>query len=1308
MRPTSTTAVANNGKGAIPGVYKPTNYTKKNNKKPEKTKNSTVSPPGTMTSNVKTGKSINFINILQLNTNKSKQATLDIALTLKGKSSPMALIQEPYTDPDNKFRLIPRDFVALGVEGTSTRPRACIMVHKTLTNNTWYLDTLSTPDCAVAQFKMGSTNGLVVSCYMDGTEKECPPKYLDNIIKYAKTNNLALFIGTDSNAHNQCWGCKHVNDHGRGDKLLEYISAEDLTWENVGNTPTFDNNRWTQIIDLTMTNQRAHQLVHNWRVDTSHNSSDHNNIHFQISTSTNSNSEKQSFRDISKTDWKVFRESLENSITDLTFGQRSPNNQQDIDTAGQELNNIINKAYNTACPLIYVTSKVKPPPWETREVREAKKNVRHRLRRARNTKADKDWKDLRSHQAEYKRLVNHSRKEGWRSYSKSLNSLTATKKLTKLIKDNKSLKVGNVRKPNGDLTSSPKEALDVLADTHIGNNTNDNTNTTTTNTEHLIDDETIEKMFTDRRVRKAIEEFNPLSAAGPDRIRPLMLQKGWKIISKPTTILMKASLTMNLIPNCWIHSKGIFLAKPGKTDYHNPKSYRTITLAPVILKLLERIIHWHLEADLKLDSLLNDNQHGFRRGKSTESALHKIINKIEQTIIKGDMALATFLDIEGAFDNISFGAIERALENKVPSKPINNWICKMVSSRYITMEIQDSKKTLKIIKGCPQGGILSPLLWNLVVDDLLSFAKKEVSVKNLSSKIPCDLQAFADDLFLLARGFDAGTIKQTTQKSLKTIEEWCNSRGIRVSSMKTHSIMFTWKRESTWRKSGKFDEQPLTINNTPIDMVKSTKFLGVILDHKLSWKEHIEKQCTKAKTILFQCRKAIGSSWGLTTETCKWIYTAIIRPILSYGVTVWINGVKPNTDKLNSVQRLAHIMTTGGMPSTPLVALDRILDCTPIDTYLEQEAAIGAARLMTNNTWEGQNAFKKKGNLTAHTEINQKTLNTISFNPNDTDLCASSLNMIQYYEVDKTLNSIEETKEYINQLSPNTIQCYTDGSKMDSGVGAGIYIKNGKETAITKAYHLNDETSVFQAEMMAINKAIETLDDQKVKTKNITIFTDSQSALGAIDKHKTNSKTVNSTISKLNKLGKNNTIKLKWVKAHVGLDGNEIADGLAKEGSTGTNADNLKIPLPHSKWKQKIKNYIALNKKPKPKAKPPRHFNMAWRTKFDKEVKKLKRPALRIATQILTGHSQLNYHLHKITKTNSPLCPMCGDDKETTNHFIGTCPGWAQTRGEVLNTHYASLSDIVENNRLKDIITFVNKTKRLTTETMAINGNTQP
>ena len=82
---------------------------------------------------------------------------------------------------------------------------------------------------------------------------------------------------------------------------------------------------------------------------------------------------------------------------------------------------------------------------------------------------------------------------------------------------------------------------------------------------------------------------------------------------------------------------------------------------------MERVVLWHMEVDLKIYSKLNKKQYGFLKGRSTETALHKLVNKIKKAIINSGMALGTFLDIEGAFDNVSFSAIERALDNKCES-----------------------------------------------------------------------------------------------------------------------------------------------------------------------------------------------------------------------------------------------------------------------------------------------------------------------------------------------------------------------------------------------------------------------------------------------------------------------------------------------------------------------------------------------------------------------------------------------------------------------------------------------------------------
>ena len=168
----------------------------------------------------------------------------------------------------------------------------------------------------------------------------------------------------------------------------------------------------------------------------------------------------------------------------------------------------------------------------------------------------------------------------------------------------------------------------------------------------------------------------------------------------------------------------------------------------------------------------------------------------------------------------------------------------MIKSRSTTLELNGTSRTIKITKGCPQGGILSPFLWNLVMDSLLNFTK---------DKVPCDMQGFADDIALLAAleiphphgrgGFDADTLREMMQKSLNAVNEWCKDSGLKISALKTHSVMFTWKRK--WNFS-----VPLKVDNEEIEMRTSTKFLGVYLDSKLSWNEHIDYTCRKAKGIL--------------------------------------------------------------------------------------------------------------------------------------------------------------------------------------------------------------------------------------------------------------------------------------------------------------------------------------------------------------------------------------------------------------------------------------------------------------------------
>ena len=194
-------------------------------------------------------------------------------------------------------------------------------------------------------------------------------------------------------------------------------------------------------------------------------------------------------------------------------------------------------------------------------------------------------------------------------------------------------------------------------------------------------------------------------------------------------------------------------------------------------------------------------------------------------------------------------------------------------------------------------------------------------------------------------------------------------------------IMFAWNRKLTMR--------PIKVGNSTIELSKSANFLGaVILDNKLNFNEHITKIAKKATASLMQCRRAVGPTWGLTPKTCRWIYSAVIRPILSYSVSIWIRATlnKTNATKLERVQAMALRIMTGALPSIPFRALDHITNTLTIINYLRGEAAKGASRLQGYGDWSMEPPPSPKGTINAHTNINSIFLQDLDIPKRNRDL----------------------------------------------------------------------------------------------------------------------------------------------------------------------------------------------------------------------------------------------------------------------------------------------------------------------------------
>ena len=169
-----------------------------------------------------------------------------------------------------------------------------------------------------------------------------------------------------------------------------------------------------------------------------------------------------------------------------------------------------------------------------------------------------------------------------------------------------------------------------------------------------------------------------------------------------------------------------------------------------------------------------------------------------------------------------------------------------------------------------------------------------------------------------------------------------------------------------------------------------------------------------------------------------------------------------------------------------------------------------------------------------------------------------------------------------------------------------------------------------------------------------------------------------------------------WIPAHSDYEGNEYADSLAKKGSQNSEATSLNLPTPQAIWKASTHQLVLQQAEARWNSSEQTHFKKSWRDDYTKVLARLNRQDLRIATQVLTGHAAVNYHLHKYKpRMINKTCPFCKEEDETINHFIGKCPKWFELRGRFFNTYYASLSEIQDTSSLTNLINFVSATGRL-------------
>lgn len=372
---------------------------------------------------------------------------------------------------------------------------------------------------------------------------------------------------------------------------------------------------------------------------------------------------------------------------------------------------------------------------------------------------------------------------------------------------------------------------------------------------------------TPKEIKAEISRLNTKKSPGVDQITPKMLKELPKKAIVMLTYIFNAILRLQYWPQQFKIAEIILIAKPGKNPNH-VSSYRPISLLSTISKVLEKLLLCRI--NLLLD-VIPDHQFGFRHQHSTLQQCHRVTQVINKSLEDKKYCSSVFLDISQAFDKVWHDGLLYKTKLAIPSyfKLVQSYL----HNRKFQTKINSAfSSTFPIQAGVPQGSVLGPTLYLLYTSDLPTTSHTTIGT-------------FADDTTILASHDDPIVASSYLQVHLNLIQQWFSKWRFKINLSKSTQVIFTLRTGQC---------PPNSINNVTFPTAPSVRYLGIHLDKKLNWKEHILKKKKQIDLRFKELNWLIGRKSRLSLENKILVYKTIIRPIWTYGIELWGCASKSN------------------------------------------------------------------------------------------------------------------------------------------------------------------------------------------------------------------------------------------------------------------------------------------------------------------------------------------------------------------------------------------------------------------------------
>lgn len=790
-----------------------------------------------------------------------------------------------------------------------------------LINNTYFVSVYLTPNESVAAFDLK----------------------LQNLEDTIRTLGSRVVIGGDLNAKAEEWGMPKTDR--RGTKILEMAARCGLVVANQGNTATFRRPGCAHTIpDVTLVAETVGRQLQNWRVTEEYTGSDHQYITYDISAA---NWKPEPIR---SSGWNLSK--LNNEKLLAAVSSRSATIRRIPENSATELVDRTMEILERACS----ESMPRRQPhrragvyWWNDEIAELRREcLKHRRRatrrRGRNLPTTQESTEYKIAKKRLKNAIRTSIKNRWDALTEDVNrdpwGLGFKIVMKRLAKGRPEIPM-------------PAEHVCGIVEELFPSHPILEENLPTPN-------EPIDP-FSERELAAAVKLLKNKKAPGPDGIPAEVLKLVAGNFPSFLLTMYNACLMEGTFPNRWKVQRLVLIPK-GKGDPCAASAYRPLCMLDTAGKLLERMLLTRLQTITEGPSGLSSGQHGFRRGRSTLTAISELIAIYDSAQARNHcsrpIVALVALDVRNAFNSVKWSEINTALKIRFN---IPTYLLRMIASYLKNRKLlfQTSGRTHEkvLTAGAAQGSILGPTLWNVAYDGIFS-------IPDLPDG--ATLIGYADDVAAVITGRTETEIQYTLNQVMRRVSSWLSEHGLSLAIEKTEVVLLTRRRMPL--------QVPLLVGGQTIITAPAVKYLGLQIDCRMRFKNHLEAVCAKAARVTTSLSKLMINVGGPSASRRR-LLMSVVESVLLYGAEIWTGRVrKSSLGGMRAVQRRMALRICSAYRTVSGPAALVIAGVTPIELLASERKRLFEAgaeknkaneRTRTLEHWQAQWETEGRGRWTA-------------------------------------------------------------------------------------------------------------------------------------------------------------------------------------------------------------------------------------------------------------------------------------------------------------------------------------------------------